>query len=164
MDLITPDLGLIFWQTVTLLFVLLILSKFAWKPILKAIHEREKKIEAALQTIEISQKMEAQVQANTKAMLKTARAEHKKLIGEAISARNKIIEEAKVEACEMGKKVTEQTRLLLKEEKEKAKRELQNEVATLSVQIAEKLLHNELRQQPAQEKLTQELIKKTSWG
>ena len=164
MDLITPDFGLVFWQTVTLLVVLLILGKFAWKPILNAIQERERNIEAALQAAEEAKNMVVQAQIDKEVLLKNAQKEREGLIEEAIAAKNAIIEGAKVEADKVSKKAIEQTKLLLAREKEGALAELKNEVATLSVKIAEQLLQNELQQKAAQEKLVQQLITKAHWG
>ncbi len=164
MDLITPDFGLFFWQTVTLLVVLLLLGKFAWKPILHAIEEREEHIQAALRAAEVAQEMVARVQADQEALLKTAHTERTRIISEAIVAKKAIIEEAKVEAEKESKKVVEQTRELLAREQEAALGAVQNMVATLSVQIAEKLLQNELKQQHTQEELVQRLIQEAHWG
>ena len=164
MNLITPDFGLFFWQTVTLLVVLLILGKFAWKPILNAIQEREEHVNAALQAAEVAEEMVAQVQADQEALLKTAHAERTRIIEEAVADKKVIIEEAKVEAEKEGRKMIEQTRALLEREREAALGMLKNRVATLSVQIAEKLLQNELTQPHTQEKLVQRLIKESHWG
>jgi F-type H+-transporting ATPase subunit b len=164
MDLITPDFGLFFWQTVTLLVVLLLLGKFAWKPILNAIEEREEHIKAALRAAEVAQEMVARVHADQEALLKTAHTERTRIISEAVVAKKAIMEEAKVEAEKERKKVVEQTRALLAREQEAALGAVQNMVATLSVQIAEKLLQNELKQQHTQEELVQRLIQEAHWG
>ncbi|HAN49555.1 MAG TPA: ATP synthase F0 subunit B [Amoebophilaceae bacterium] len=164
MNLITPDFGLFFWQTVTLLVVLLILGKFAWKPILHAIEEREEYIEAALQAAEVAKEMVARVQADQEVLLKIAQTERTRIIAEALEAKKVIIEEAKVEAEQECKKMTDQTRALLEREQEAALGMLRNRVATLSIQIAETLLQNELKQQHTQEKLVQRLIEETHWG
>lgn len=164
MDLITPDFGLVFWQTLILLVVLLILGKFAWKPILHAIQEREKDVEAALQAAEAAKVLVAQVQADKDALLETAHKEREKLIEEALAAKNVILEEAKAEANMVSRKAIEQTKLLLEREREGALAALKDEVATLSVQIAEKLLQSELQPKSTQEKLVQQLIKEAHWG
>ena len=164
MNLITPDFGLIFWQTVTLLVVLLVLGKFAWKPILNAIQEREEDIEAALQAAEVARKMVAQVQEDKEALLKTAHAERTRIIEEAMATQQAIIDEAKVEAERTSRKMIEQTRALLAREQEAALGVMQNIVATLSVQIAEKLLQNELKERHTQEALMQQLIQEAHWG
>ena len=157
MDLITPDLGLIFWQTVTLLVVLLILGKFAWKPILRTIKEREKSIEEALQAAEEAKKAVVKVQADKESILRTAETERNRIITEAMATKDDIIEEAKREAEKASKRAIAQTKALIAKEQEAALAALKNQVATLSVQIAEKLLQRELRQQPTQETLLQRL-------
>lgn len=164
MSLITPDFGLIFWQTVTLLVVLLLLGKFAWKPILNTIQEREGNITAALEAAEAAKKMVAKVQADKDTLLRTAHTERVRIIEEAMATKQVIIEEAKVAAAKESKKIIAQTNALLEREKEATLSVLKDRVATLSVQIAEKLLQNELQQQKAQEKLVQQLIKETHWG
>ncbi len=164
MSLITPDFGLIFWQTVTLLVVLLLLGKFAWKPILNAIQEREGNITAALEAAEAAKKMVAKVQADKEALLNNVHIERVKIIEEAMATKQVIIEEARVAAEEESKKIIAKTNALLEREKEAVLRVLKDKVATLSVQIAEKLLQDELQQQKTQEKLVQRLIKETHWG
>ena len=163
MNLITPDFGLFFWQTVTLLVVLLILGKFAWKPILNAIQEREENIEAALQAAEAAKETVAQLQVHQETLLKTAHLERTRIIEEAKEAQRCILDEAKVEAEKVRKEMLEQTRALLAKEQQDTLEVLKGMVATLSIQIAEKLLQNELKQQ-TQEKLVQQLIQEVHWG
>lgn len=159
MDLITPDFGLLFWQTVTLLVVLLVLGKFAWKPILNAIQKREEDIKAALQAAEEAKKIVTKVQVDKDILLKTAQKEREKIIEEAIATKQAILAEAQVEADKASKKAIEQTKIILKREKESVLAALKSEVATLSVQIAEKLLQKELENKDTQIKLVQQLIK-----
>ena len=164
MSLITPDFGLIFWQTVTLLFVLMLLGKFAWKPILHAIQEREGDIAAALEAAATAKKMVTQVQADQETLLRSTHTERARIIEEAMATKQVIIEEAKVAAEKESKKVIDQTRALLAREQEAALSLLKSKVATLSVKIAEKLLQDELQQPKIQEKLAQRLIKEAHWG
>lgn len=163
MNLITPDFGLIFWQTVTLLVVLLVLGKFAWKPILHAIQEREGNIEAALQAAEVAKETVAQIQNDKEVLLRTAHIERTNIIGEAMETQQLLINEAKVEAEKVSKEMIEKTRARLAEEQEAALETMKNTVATLSVQIAEKLLQADLEQQHTQEKLVHQLIKEAHW-
>ncbi len=163
MDLITPSFGLIFWQTVTLLAVLFILAKFAWRPILAAIHEREESIAAALQAAEKAREEVMRVEEDKQALMKTAHKEREQIITEAIATKNAIVAEATSEAERASEKVIEHTCALLEREKETARGLLRNEVAVLSIQIAEKLLQNEL-QHNTQEELVQKLIKKAHWA
>ena len=108
--------------------------------------------------------MVARVQADQEALLKTAHTERTKIIAEAIVTKKAIIAEAKVAAEKESKEMVEQTRALLAREQEAALGAMQNTVAALSVQIAEKLLQNELKQQHTQEKLVQRLIQEAHWG
>jgi F-type H+-transporting ATPase subunit b len=164
MNLITPDFGLIFWQTVILLVVLLILGKFAWKPILNAIQEREENVETALQAAEVARRMVAQAQIDKEMLLRTAHTERTKIIELATETQHVIINEAKIEAEKVSKKMIEKTRVLLAEEQEAALEGMKNIVATLSVQIAEKLLQAQLEQRHTQEKLVHRLIEEAHWG
>lgn len=164
MDLITPDFGLIFWQTVTLLVVLLVLSKFAWKPILQAVQERESDIAEALQSAKEAKKIVAQVKEEKAALIKEGHTERERVIAEAINAKNEIIAQAKQEAEAVRNDAVAQTKILLEKEKEAARAVLQNEVAALSIQIATKLLQNELQQQTAQDKYAQRLVKEAHWS
>jgi F-type H+-transporting ATPase subunit b len=164
MNLITPDFGLIFWQTVILLVVLLILGKFAWKPILNAIQEREENVETALQAAEVARRMVAQAQIDKEMLLRTAHKERTEIIELATETQHVIINEAKIEAEKVSKKMIEKTRVLLAEEQEAALEGMKNIVATLSVQIAEKLLQAQLEQRHTQEKLVHRLIEEAHWG
>jgi F-type H+-transporting ATPase subunit b len=164
MNLITPDFGLIFWQTVTLLFVLLVLGKFAWRPILNAIQDREANVEAALQAAEVARGVVAQAQEDKEMLLRTAHAERTKIIELATETRQAIINEAKIEAEKVSKKIIEKTRALLAEEQEAVLEDMKNIVATLSIQIAGKLLQTQLEQPHTQEKLVHRLIEEAHWG
>jgi len=160
MNLITPDFGLVFWQSVTLLAVLIILGKFAWKPILHTIKERERKVEESLEAAQDAKRIVAQVQADQAQLLEKANIAREKVLAEAIAARNTILEEAKAEAKQLSQKLLEQARTELREEKEAALATLKNEVVTLSVQIAEKLLEKELNTENKQKELVHSLLQK----
>jgi F-type H+-transporting ATPase subunit b len=164
MHLITPEFGLIFWQTVILFVVLGILGKFAWRPILNVIQEREVKIEAALAAAEEARKMVKQVQADKEALLQAAYAEREKIIEEAIAAKQVIIEETKTEAAKTSQQIIAQAHTRWQQEKEAAIALLQEQVAMLAVQIAEQLLRSELKHTSTQEELVQRLIKATNWS
>lgn len=164
MNLITPDLGLIFWQTVTLLTVLLILGKFAWRPILHTIQERERSVEEALQAAEVAKEIVARVHADQEVLLKKAHIERTKIIEGAKATQQVIINEAKAEAEQVCERMIEETRERLKKEQEAALNVLKSTVATLAIQIAETLLQSELKQKNAQEVLLQQLTQEARWG
>lgn len=160
MNLITPDFGLIFWQTVTLLIVLFILGKFAWKPILHTIQERERSVEEALEAAAAARKVVAQVQVDQERLLEKTNLEREKIIAEAVATKNAILEEAKVEAQRLNQKLLEQARIVIEEEKDAALATLKSEVVALSVKIAEKLLEKELKPRNKQKELVNSLMKK----
>jgi F-type H+-transporting ATPase subunit b len=161
MNLITPDFGIIFWQTITLLFVLIVLGKFAWKPILSMIQEREQAVERDLNAADEARKIVAQVHANQKQLIEEANIQREKIILEAESAKSRILEEASLEAKQLSQRVLEQARLVIAEEQEAAFEKLKGEVVKLSVQIAEKLLEKDLEPQNKQEALIYKLMQKS---
>jgi F-type H+-transporting ATPase subunit b len=162
MNLITPDFGIIFWQTVTLLFVIFILGKFAWKPILGIIEQREKRIAGDLDAAQDARKMIAELRHQQKQLIEAANAQREQIIREAENAKSVILEEAGLEAKQLSDRMLEQARLIITEEKEAAFAQLKGEIAKLSVEIAEKLLRKELQSQDKQEELIRKLIEKRS--
>lgn len=160
MNLITPDFGIIFWQTITLLLVLFILRKFAWKHILNIITEREQAVEKDLAAAAAAKKIVAEVHAQQAELIETAHKKREKIIQEAAATSNAMLEEASVEAKQLSQRLIEQARLVIAEEKEAAFEKLKGEVVTLSVQIAEKLLTKELASDNKQEELVYRLMKK----
>ena len=164
MDLLTPDFGLIFWQTLILLVVLRVLGKFAWKPILGAMQDREDGIVSALAAAEEAKTLVAQVQTDKEVLLRDAHAERKRLFEEAIAVKQVIIEEAKAKAEALSQKIIEQAQLHLQKEREAAIEALRHQVVVLSIQIAEKLLEKELQKQGVHEQLAQRLIREARWS
>ena len=159
MELITPGFGLIFWQTVTFLAVLFILGKFAWKPILTALKEREDSIEDALNAAEQAKQEMANLKAENEKLLDEARLERDKILKDATAAANKLKDEAKDEAGKISAKMLEDAKNAINNEKKAALAEIKNEVAVLSIQIAEKLLRKNLADDKAQKSLVDEFIK-----
>lgn len=160
MNLITPDFGLIFWQTVTLLVVLIVLGKFAWKPILQTIKERERSVEEALEASAAARELVAQVQVEQEQLLIKTNIEREKIIAEAVVTKNTILEESKAAAERLSQQLLEQARVVIEEEKAAAFATLKSEVVTLSVQIAEQLLEQELKPGNKHEELVSRLIQK----
>ena len=159
MELITPGFGLIFWQTVTFLAVLFILGKFAWKPILTALKEREDSIEDALSAAEKAKQEMADLKAENEKLLDQARLERDKILKDATAAANKLKDEARDEAGKISAKMLEDAKNAINNEKKSALIEIKNEVAVLSIQIAEKLLRKNLEDDKAQKSLVNEFIK-----
>ncbi len=144
MQLIIPDPGLLFWMIVSFLIVWLILKKYAWKPIINALKNREKSIENALRLADKAKADMAKLQADNQKILAEARLEREKLIKEARQTKDRIIEEAKVQAEEEVKKLMENARTSIQNEKKAAVREIKDQVALLSVLVAEKIIREKL--------------------
>jgi len=159
MELVTPGIGLIFWQTITFLLVLFLLSKFAWKPITGALRQREESIESALRMADQA-KLEMQaLKADNEKLLHEARVERDRIIREASEAGNAIVEQAKARANEEGTRLIESAREAINNEKKAALTEVKNTAATLSIEIAERILKHELRDPATQRALVSDYIK-----
>lgn len=159
MELITPGFGLIFWQTVTFLAVVFILGKYAWKPILNALKEREDSIEDALSAAEKAKQEMAELKAENEKLLDQARLERDKILKDATAAANKMKDEAREEAGKISAKMLEDAKNAINNEKKAALSEIKSEVAVLSIQIAEKLLRKNLEDDNTQKSLVNEFIK-----
>ena len=158
MDLVTPALGLIFWSVLTFLFLLFILRKFAWKPILDAVNEREEGIKDALLSAENAKKEMQNLKADNEKLLAEARLERDAMMKEALEIKDKMINDAKTEAQTAGQKMIEQAKASIESEKNAALAELKAQVSTLSLDIAEKLLKDELSNKESQTKLVEKML------
>lgn len=159
MELVTPGIGLIFWQLVTFLVVLFLLSKFAWKPIMASLREREHTIESALSQAEKARlEMQAMV-ANNEKLLAETRMERDRILREAQEAGNQLVEQAKTRATAEGNRMIESAREAINNEKQAALTEVKNLAGTLSINIAEKLLRHELQNPQAQQQLVADYLK-----
>jgi F-type H+-transporting ATPase subunit b len=162
MDLVTPNLGLFFWQLITFLLVLFLLSKFAWKPIMAALREREMSIENALSAAEKA-KLEIQgLKAENEKLLAEARLERDKILKDASEAASTIVETAKLKANEEGSRMIDQAREAINNEKHAAITEVKNMAASLSIEIAEQILKRELANPQAQQALAQDYIREVT--
>jgi F-type H+-transporting ATPase subunit b len=157
--LVTPSVGLIFWTSITFILLLVILGKFAWKPILSAIKTREKSIEDALASAENALKDMRELKSNNERILNEARAERDNLLKEARDMKDAIVAEAKVKAQADAERIMTTAREQILNEKNAAVTELKNQVATLSIEIAEKILKSELSSDEKQKTLVNNLMK-----
>ncbi len=159
MELVTPSIGLVFWTLVSFLLLLVILKKLAWKPVLGAIHERERSIEDALNKAELAKQEMARLSSENEALLKEARAERDLILKEAKEIKDQIVNEAKNQAQAEGAKLIEKAKIEINNQKIAALDEVRNQVAVLSLDIAEKVLRNEFSDKQKQEALVGELLK-----
>lgn len=153
------SLGLFFWQTLLFVALLLLLKKFAWKPILDAVNERETSIKDSLNAAEKARDDMEAVQADNKRILKQAREERDALLAEAKTASIQIVSQAKEDAKAAADKITAQAQETILNEKIAAINDLKGQVASLSIDIAEKVLQTELKDKATQEQLVAQLVK-----
>ena len=159
MELVTPSIGLIVWQTLAFLLLLFLLAKFAWKPVLKGIHERERSIETALESAEKAKEEMARLTNENEALLKQARAERDLILKEAKELKDQIVGEAKSSAQVEGAKMIERAQQEIESQKVAALAEIKGQVSELSLQIAEKVLRHQLEDKSKQEALVSDLLK-----
>lgn len=159
MELVKPSIGLIFWMVVSFSIILFLLRKFAWKPILGMIKERELSIENALASAENAKAEMIALQSNNEKILAEARNERDLLLKDAREIREKMISEAKGIATKEGERMLTIARENIQNEKMAAITELKNQVATLSIEIAEKILKSELSSDEKQKTLVNTLLK-----
>ena len=158
MGLVTPGLGLIFWMTIAFLVVWIGLGKFAWPSILETIKEREENIKNALASADNARAEMAKLQSENEAILKQAREERDTILKEGKEIKDKMIADAKDQAQSEADKIVASARENIETEKSAAMAEIKNHVASLSVDIAEKILKNELGDATKQKQLVDSLL------
>jgi F-type H+-transporting ATPase subunit b len=159
MDLVTPNIGLVFWTTICFGILLFILGKYAWKPILKAVADRENSIESALLKADAVREEMVRLTTENESLLKQARAERDSILAEATKVKNQIIYDAKEAAQKEGARQIELARLEINNQKAIAVADVKNQVASLSIEIAEKVLRKQFEDSKKQDELVKELLK-----
>jgi F-type H+-transporting ATPase subunit b len=150
--------GLFFWQTLLFFALLILLRKYAWKPILGAVNEREESIVNSLKAAERAREEMKALQADNEKILAEARSERERIMKEATEMKNRIIGDATDKAKEEGAKLVENARIQIEAEKNNAMAQIKTQVAELSVEIAEKLLRKELATENKQKQLIADLL------
>lgn len=159
--LTTPSIGLIFWTTIVFIILLIILTKFAWKPILSAIKSREQKIETALQEAAKAREEIQKLKTDNEKLLAQARLEAETILKEAREVKEKIIAQAKEEAQKEAQKIIRSAQENIAAQKAAAIAEIKQQVATLSIEIASKILKKELSNPDAQKQLAKQMLEET---
>ena len=154
------SVGLFFWQTVLFIALIFLLRKFAWKPILNAVIEREEKIEGALKAAEEAENKMKELSANNEKILADARVERENILKDVRSIKEKIIADAKSQATTEAEKIITSAKEQINIEKMKAMTEIKNQVVDISIEMAEKILRTELKDAKNQKKLIEEALKK----
>jgi F-type H+-transporting ATPase subunit b len=156
MELVMPEFGLLFWMLISFSLLLFILKKFAWKPILKALSDRENSIDEALKSAQEAKNEMVKLHADNQQILMEAMRERDKIMKEASEMKEAIVSEAKNKAIIEAEKVIENARISIDREKVAAIDEMKNVIAVFSIDIAEKILKEKL----TDDKQQKELVKK----
>ncbi len=159
MSLVTPDIGLIIWQTVVFVAILFILRTFVWIPILSALKTREFQIEDSLRAAENAKNEMEQIKADNEYLMQEARIERDAVLKEAREEASNIIEKAKGETSEITSKMVQDARDAIEVEKKAALNEVKDLVSSLSIEIAEKVLRENLADDKSQKALVDKFIK-----
>ncbi|WP_185859380.1 F0F1 ATP synthase subunit B [Blattabacterium cuenoti] len=160
MDLVTPSFGLIVWHSIIFVTLILFLSKFAWKPIINFIDQREEKIRMSIEKADKVKNELKNVENQKNKILKETRVKRDMILKEAIQIREKIKLKAKEESLIEKKKIIEETKKSIQIERKAAIYKLKNQIGGISIKIAEKILKKELNQTNQQDKLIKELVNK----
>ena len=157
--MIEPGIGLLFWMTLTFIILLFLLAKFAWKPILNAVNEREVSILDALNQAQLAKEEMAQLKSDNERIIREAKAERDAILKEAREIKEKIVSDAKDIAKVEGDKMIAQARQSIVAEKSAAVAEIKNQIGSLSVQIAESILKQKLDTTDAHNQLVENILK-----
>ncbi len=144
MDLLTPELGLFFWTLIAFLAVFFILRKFAWKPILSTLGEREKGIADSIATAERVKNEMGQLKSENEKLMAQAREERTLMMKEAKEMKDRIVSEAKEQAKAEANKIIIDAQQQIQQQKMAALTEVKNEIGTLAIEVAEKILRKQL--------------------
>jgi len=158
MELVSPGIGLIFWMTLSFGIVLFLLSKYAWPMIIGSLKEREEEISNSLEAARQARDEIKNLQANNEELLKEARNERENMLREARALKDDLVNKAKVQADHEAKQIVANAKAVIEQEKTAALSELKNQVADLSIEIAEKLIKAELSKDKKQKSLLDKLI------
>lgn len=159
MDLVTPEIGLLFWTTISFAILFFLLAKFAWKPIMAAIDNRERFIEDALLKADAAKEEMSRLTNENEALLKQARVERDAILSEAKKVKDQIISDAKEAAQTEGARQIELARIEINNQKAIAMADVKNQVASLSLEIAGKVLRKQFEDQQKQDELVSQLLK-----
>lgn len=157
MELLFPNLGIIVWTFIAFIIVLFILAKFAWKPILKSLNEREASIAESIATAKKVKAEMAELKSENEALLAKAREERATLLKEAKESADKMVADAKNKAKAEYDKILTDAQLAIQQQKNAALSEVKNQVGNLVIEVAEKVLRKELADKAQQEGFIKQL-------
>ena len=159
MELLTPGTGLIFWQVIVWIILIVFLAKFAWKPIIGSLKIREDSIKEAIESAEQAKEEMAKLKSENEKLLQEARLDRDEMLKQARESGNVIIEEAKVAATTISAKMIKDAKATIYTEKQAVLTEVKNQVAMLSLEIAEKLVKKQLNNDKEQKEVVADFVK-----
>lgn len=162
MGIIEPGIGLLFWMTLTFVILLFLLGKFAWKPIVNAVNDRETSIVDALNQAKLAKKEMEDLKSDNERILREAKIERDGILKEAREIKERIVAEAKDLAKAEGEKMIEAAKQTITSEKNAAMADIKSQIGTLSVNIAESILKQKLDNSEAQNELVQNYLNKSN--
>ena len=162
MDLVTPDVGLLFWTFISFTILYFLLKRFAWKPILGSVNDREMSIREALLAAENAKKEMQNLKSDNEKILKEAKVERENMLKDAREIKAKLISEAENQAKIQASKLIESAQIAIQNEKNSAMNELKQTVVELSIGIAEKVISNELEDKNKQLKVVETMLNEAS--
>lgn len=154
----TPDFGLLFWMFITFLVVLVVVGKFGFPAIVKMVEERKAYIDESLNKAREANEKLANIQAESEQILKKAREQQAQILKEAMATRDNIVKDAQIKAQLEGQRILDEAKDLIRVEKENALKDIREQVADLSIQIAEKMLRKELKKSSEQTEMIDRLL------
>lgn len=158
MEIIMPEIGVIFWTFLSFLVVFFILRKFAWKPIMNMLKERDQSIKQALSSADNARKEMQKLESKNEALVKEAKLERESLLKEAKDTQTRIISEARDSAKDEAGRMIEKARKEIKAEREAAFTEMKDEIVSYAVEIAEKILRQELQDKKKQKEVAEKYL------
>ncbi|RLD33248.1 MAG: ATP synthase F0 subunit B [Bacteroidetes bacterium] len=164
MEIVSPGIGLILWMTVSFVALVFILRRYAWKPILKSLHDREETIDEALNQANKAREEMKNLKSDNEKLLKEAQEERAGMLRDARKVKESIIEQAKTKANEEANNIVENAKERIENEKMAAMTDLKNQIASISIEVAEKVLERELAAENKQEAYLKKLIENTKFN
>lgn len=162
MGIIEPGIGLLFWMTLTFVILLVLLSKFAWKPIVNAVNEREASIVDALNQAQLAKKEMQDLKSDNERIIREAKIDRDAILKEAREIKERIVGEAKDVAKAEGERMIESAKQTIQSEKNAAMSDIRSQIGALSVNIAESILQKNLENTEAQNELVQNYLNKSN--
>lgn len=158
MELLNPGIGLIFWMTLAFSIVLFILKKFAWPSIIQSLKDREQHIEDALQAADRAHEEMKKLQIDNEALLKRAKEERDVIMADARKLRDKMLDETRLRANDEADRIVENAKVRIDNERKAAMTDIKNEIAKISIEIAEKILREKMQSSKEQKEYIEKLI------